>query len=59
MYDETIQREKRLRDLGYDVKTIWEHDFRKLKETDEVQHVLDTLDIVIDLEPHDANENPC
>ena len=41
------------------VKMIWERDFRKLRETDEVQHFLDTFDIVIDLEPHDANENPC
>ena len=54
VYDETIQREKWLRDLGYDVKTIWEHDFRKLRETDKVQHFLDTFDIVIDLEPRDA-----
>ena len=54
VYDETIQREKRLRDLGYNVKTIWEHDFRKLREMDEVQHFLDTFDIVTDLEPSDA-----
>ena len=54
VYDETIQREKRIRDSGYDVKTIWEHDFKKLRETNEVQHFLDTFDIVIDLEPCDA-----
>ena len=40
--------------MDYNVKTIWEHDFRKLRETDEMKHFLDTFDIVTDLEPRDA-----
>ena len=54
VYDKMIEREKRLQDLGYDVKMIWEHDIRKIKEMDEVQHFLDTFDIVTYLEPRDA-----
>ena len=54
VYEETIRREKRLRDMDYNVKTIWEHDFTKLRETDEMKHFLYTFDIVTDLEPRDA-----
>ena len=54
VYEETVQREQRLRDLGYEVRSIWEHDYRKLKETHEMQQFLDTYDIVINLEPRDA-----
>ena len=54
VYEETVQREQRLRDLGYEVRSIWEHDYRKLKETHEMQQFLDTYDIVTNLEPRDA-----
>ena len=53
-YGNTIQREQRLRDLGYTVKTIWEHDYRTLRETKEMKQFLDTFDILTDLDPHDA-----
>ena len=39
-YENTIQREQRLRDLGYTVKTIWEHDYRTLRETKEMKQFL-------------------
>ncbi|XP_046862275.1 uncharacterized protein LOC124455682 [Xenia sp. Carnegie-2017] len=54
VFDETIRRQNRLLQLGYEVKTIWEHDYCKLKETDEMKHFLDTNDIVTNLEPRDA-----
>ena len=52
VYEETIQRERRLREMGYNVKMIWEHDFRKRWETDEMNHFSDTFDIVTDSETH-------
>lgn len=54
VYQETIRREERLRTLGFAVKSIWEHDYRALRETDEMQHFLDTFDIVTDLDPRDS-----
>ena len=54
VYEETVQREQRLRDLGYEVRSIWEHGHRKLKETYEMQQFLDTYDIVTNLEPRDS-----
>ena len=54
MYEQKIYRLDRLKQLGYNVKTIWEHDYRKLKQTDEMKLFLDTFDIVTDLEPRDA-----
>ena len=54
VYEETIRREDRLRSLGYEVKTIWEHDYRRLKQTDEMKRFLDAFDIVTDLEPRAA-----
>ncbi len=54
VYQETIKRGQRLQELGWQLKTIWEHDFRRLKETDEMNYFLDTCDIVTDLEPRDA-----
>ena len=53
-YNDTIRREQRLRDLGYKLKTIWEHDYRRLKNTNEMRQFLDMFDIVTDLEPLDA-----
>ena len=53
-YNDTIRREQRLRDLGYELKTIWEHDYRQLKNTNEMRQFLDMFDIVTDLEPRDA-----
>ena len=37
--------------MRYNVKTIWEHDFRKLRERGKMNNFLDTFDIVTDLEP--------
>ena len=53
VYQETIRREERLQ-TGFTVKSIWEHDYRTLKETDEMQLFLDTFDIVTDLDPCDS-----
>jgi hypothetical protein len=36
------------------VKTIWEHDYRTLRETKEMKQFLDTFDILTNLDPHDA-----
>ena len=54
VYQETIRREERLRTLGFTVKSIWEHDCRTLRETDEMQLFLETFDIVTDLDPRDS-----
>ena len=54
VYQETIRREERLRTLGFTVKSIWEHDYRTLRETDEMQLFLDTFDIVTELDPRDS-----
>ena len=37
MYKETIARVERLRAPGFTVKTIWEHDYMKLRQTDEIK----------------------
>jgi hypothetical protein len=34
VYEETVGREERLRALRLTVKSIWEHDYRKLRETE-------------------------
>ncbi|XP_046854284.1 uncharacterized protein LOC124447417 [Xenia sp. Carnegie-2017] len=54
VFDETIRRQNRLLQLGYEVKTIWEHDYCKLKETDEMKHFLDTNGIITNLEQRDV-----
>ncbi len=54
VYEATIEREERLQALGFTVKSIWEHDYRTLRETDEMQLFLDTFDIVTDLDPRDS-----
>ena len=54
VYKETIERQQRLQQLGFQLKLIWEHDFRKLKETDEMKYFLDVTDILTYLEPRDA-----
>jgi hypothetical protein len=54
VYEATIEREKRLQALGFTVKSIWEHDYRTLRETDEMKLFLDTFDIVTDLDPRDS-----
>ena len=54
VYEATIEREERLRALGFTVKAISEHDYRKLRATDEMQLFLDTFDIKPDLDPRDS-----
>ena len=54
VYEATMERKERLRALGFTVKTIWEHDCRKLRATDEMQLFLDTFDIITDLDPRDS-----
>ncbi len=46
VYEETVRREKRLKAFGFTVKLIWEHDCRKLRETDEMGLFLDTFDLI-------------
>ena len=54
VYQKTIDREKRLQDMGYIVKTIWKHDYKKLKESDEMKIFLDEFELVTDIDPRDA-----
>ena len=54
VYEETVGREERLRALGFTVKSIWEHDYRKRRETDEMKLFLDTFDLITDLDPRDS-----
>ena len=54
VYKETIARVEWLRALGFTVKTIWEHDYMKLREMDEMKLFLDTFDIITDLDPRDS-----
>ncbi|XP_046857163.1 uncharacterized protein LOC124450550 [Xenia sp. Carnegie-2017] len=53
-YNRTIDREKRLTELGYKVKTIWEHDFKQLRQTPQMQHFLNTHEFITDLYPADS-----
>ena len=46
VYEAMIERKERLSALGFTVKTIWEHDYRKLRAMDEMQLFLDTFDII-------------
>ena len=54
VYEQTLPRIERIKQLGYNVKTIWEHDFNKLKQTDEMKQFIDTVDIVLDLKVRHA-----
>ena len=54
VYQKTIDREKRLQDMGYIVKTIWEHDYKKLKKSNEMKIFLDEFEPVTDIDPRDA-----
>ena len=54
VYTETLERGERLKALGFNVKTIWEHDFRKLQETEEMKEFLDGSDFVQSIDPRDA-----
>ena len=54
VYKETIARVEWLRALGFTVKTIWEHDYMKLREMNEMKLFLDTFDIITDLDPRDS-----
>ena len=54
VYQQTVRREERLRTLGFTVRSVWERDYRTLRETDEMQLFVDTFDIVTDLDPHDS-----
>ena len=54
VYEASIEREERLRALGFTVKAIWEHVYRKLRATDEMQLFLDTFHIITDLDPRDS-----
>jgi len=33
LYDKTLEREQRIRDLGYNLVTIWGSDWKQQKET--------------------------
>ena len=54
MYRETLEREERLKALGFNVKSIWEHDFRRLHDTDEMKEFLDRTEFVQGINPRDA-----
>ena len=55
VYEATIECEKRLQALRFTGKSIWEHDYQTLRETDEMKLFLDTFDTVTDLDDLD----PC
>ena len=46
MYRDTLAREQRLRELGFEVKTIWECDFVKLSKTHAFKSFINTHEIV-------------
>ena len=54
MYRETLEREERLKALGFNVKSIWEHDFRRLRDTDEMKEFLGRTEFVQGIDPRDA-----
>ena len=53
-YNRTIEREKRLLELRYNVKTICEHDFKRLRQTPQMQYFLNTHEFITDLCPTDS-----
>ena len=54
IYQDTLKREKQIRDLGYKVRFIWECDFIKLSQTPEFIDFISTHDLVSPLSPRDA-----
>ena len=52
VYNDTIKRERRLQEMGFELKTIWEHDYKRLKQSPEMQHYLNTFEVVTDLSYH-------
>lgn len=54
VYTETLEREESIKALGFNVKTITEHDFRKLRETEEMKEFLDCSDFVQSIDLRDA-----
>lgn len=54
VYNQTIEREERLLELRYNVKTIWEHDFKRLRQTSQMQHFLNTHEVITDLNTTDS-----
>ena len=54
VYTETLERGERLKALVFNFKSIWEHDFRKLQETEEMKEFLDGSDFVQSIDPRDA-----
>ena len=53
-YQLTIDRLKRIEELGYKVRIIWSHDFEKLIKTDEMKFFLKTHQVVTGLEPREC-----
>lgn len=55
LYQQTLIREHQLREQGYEVVTIWEHDFdQEIKNNPSLEHFLQTLNLQDPLNPRQA-----
>lgn len=55
VYEQTLRREQELRDKGYKVISIWEHEFdSQLKNQEELQNFVQELDFQDPLNPRDS-----
>lgn len=55
LYQQTLIREHQLREQGYEVVTIWEHDFdQEIKNNPNLEHFLQTLNFQDPLNPRQA-----
>lgn len=55
VYEQTLRREQKLRDKGYAVVSIWEHEFdSQLKNQEELRNFVQKLDFQDPLNPRDS-----
>lgn len=54
IYEQTLKREQRIRELGYEVRFMWECDFRELSQTRAFRNFIGTHELVGNLYPRDS-----
>ena len=54
VYRETLEREERIRALGFGFRSIFKHDFHKLCQTKQMKEFLSRSEITCSIDPRDA-----
>ena len=54
VYNETLKKERILRERGYNYVEMWEHSFKEIKKDPEISNFLNNLDIQTPLVPSDS-----